>query len=463
VAARKPPGRGRALRTPRVDPARSAALLLLTELDAEGIPAGGRMEQLEGTLTRADERRFFHALVQETLRHRLRLDHRLAAALTGRTLEELPAAIRNVLRLGACQLLLLEGIPAHAAVDTSVSLARRHGHAGTAALVNAVLRRLAREPAKRALDPAAPAPPLAVRFSHPSWLVQRWLDRFGLERTERILAFNLEQPDYWLRLRPGAAPPPGAAPGWIPGTARLPAGSRPAEHAGFAEGEWSIQDGSGILVGALAPEVRGLVVDLCAAPGTKTGHLAERALAGTRILACDLSVGRCRRMRRGRRRLEAGASAGAVAPGVGSVAGGVTVETVCADGRRLPLRAPWDGALLDAPCSNLGVLRRRVDLKWRARASEISRLAAIQSALLQSAAAGLAPGGWLVYSVCTTEPEETLAQRDLFLERQTDFHPYPLPDWIPEAARGRSGEMILIPGELETDGGYAFVVRRNGA
>jgi 16S rRNA (cytosine967-C5)-methyltransferase len=425
---------------------------VLVGLDEEAVPAGIWIERAESSFGRREDRALFRALVGAVLRHRSRLDAVLDGLLDRSPVADLPPPIRAALRLGAAQLVLLDGIPAHAAVDTSVELAARHGHRGTAGLVNAVLRRLGREGRARweewdRFEANDPVLTLAVRHSHPAWLVRRWFVRWGLAETERVLRWNNALPDYWLRLRPGAAAPPGAAEGWIPDTARFPAGSHPAEQPGFSSGEWTIQDGSGILVGLLLPEVRGLVLDLCAAPGTKTGHLAERASAGTRLLALDSSPGRLRRLVRGLAR-QAGAP--------------IRIVPVAADGRRVPVRAPWEAVLIDAPCSNLGVLRRRVDLKWRAREEEIFRLASLQAGLLGAAAAGCAAGGHLVYSVCTMEPEETSEQRDRFLAAHPEWSPAPLPAAVPMEARGREGEMLLPPGRFETDGGYAFLVRRGG-
>ncbi len=422
------------------------------------------MERREAALPDPRARSFFRSLVAGTLRHRGRLDHLLGGWLTGRGLEELPPAIRGALRLGAAQLLVLDGVPPHAAVHETVALAGRHGHRGTTGLVNAVLRRAAREGRAAWAEIDRQAAPtvesLALRYSHPEWLVRRWLARWGAERAEAVLRWDNQQPDYWVRLRPergsgpgdapsgSAAAPPGSVPGWVPGTVRLPAGARPAELPGFAEGRWTVQDGSGILVGLLCAPVRGLVIDLCAAPGTKTGHLAERAEPGARVLAVDLSPGRLRRLRRGLARL-GGPEAG-------------RVHVVAADSGRLPVRRPWSGALLDAPCSNLGVLRRRLDARWRAREEEIPRLAAVQARLLDAAAEGGAPGSWLVYSVCTTEPEEGELQRDRFFGNHPDWEPAEIPEAVPPGARLRTGEMLLAPGAWETDGGYAFRARRRG-
>jgi 16S rRNA (cytosine967-C5)-methyltransferase len=432
--------------------ARGAALRLLLDLEESAVPATGRMEQTEGSLSESADRAFFRTLVLETLRHRARLDHLLNGWLDRRPLSALPPPIRNALRLGAVQLLVLDGIPPHAAVHETVELAAAHGHRGTTGLVNAVLRRAAREGRARweALDQERRAPTavnLSLRYSHPDWLVRRWMSRWGAERTEAVLSWNNRHPDYWLRLRPGAAVPDGAEAGWVPGSARMPAGSRPAREAGFARGDYTVQDGSGILIGSLCEPVRGTVLDLCAAPGTKTGHLLERAEPGARVVALDLSPGRLKRLVRGLGRWPTAASA----------------LVVAADSTRVPVRGPWHGILLDAPCSNLGVLRRRVDLKWRAREEEIDRLAVLQARLLDAAAEGAAPGAWLVYSVCTTEPEETERQRDRFFDAHPGWRPRELPGSVPAAARGREGEMALVPGELETDGGYAFVARRSEA
>jgi 16S rRNA (cytosine967-C5)-methyltransferase len=494
---------------------REAALAVLAGLDEEAVPAGGLIERAESSFGRREDRALFRALIGAVLRHRSRLDAVLDSLLDRLPVAELPLPIRAALRLGAAQLVVLDGIPAHAAVDTSVELAARHGHRGTAGLVNAVLRRLGREGRARweewdRFEATDPVETLAVRHSHPVWLVRRWAARWGLAETERVLRWNNAIPDYWLRLKPGATAPPGAADGWISGTARFPAGSHPAEQSGFSAGQWTIQDGSGILVGLLLPEVRGVVLDLCSAPGTKTGHLAERARTGTRLFALDPSRGRLRRLARGlarqgrspdcaaavvartavRSASVAGASgigasvagasvagaSGTGASGIGASAAGaneagasgtgpveeasVRILLAVADGRRTPIRPPWDSVLVDAPCSNLGVLRRRVDLKWRAREEEILRLAVLQAELLVAAAAGCAAGGHLVYSVCTMEPEETSEQRDRFFAAHPLWTPAPLPAAIPMEARAREGEMLLPPGKFETDGGYAFLARR---
>ncbi|MEZ4654481.1 MAG: transcription antitermination factor NusB [Candidatus Eisenbacteria bacterium] len=431
----------------RTTTARSLALELLLEFERDPFPLTSALEQQEERLSDPRERHLLHTLVLETLRHRTRLDFVVSKFLRKGTVDDLPARTRNILRIGAVQILLLDRIPPHAAVSTAVDLAHAKHGAGLPPLVNAILRKLVREGRSRwdELDRTV-RPNLASRYSHPQWLVERWTGRWGRERTEAMLRWNSVAPDYWLRLAPGAAPPPDATPGWIPGTARWPAGSRPELSEEFRAGALTVQDGSAILVGCLPPCVHGLVLDCCAAPGTKLSHLNERAESGTTLIGLDLSWGRLARLRAGlgrHRNVE-----------------GVRIGIVNADATRLPLRPPWQGVVIDAPCSNLGVLRRRVDARWRVQSEDPAELAELQSRLLEAAAHGLEPGGWLVYSVCTIEPEETILQRRSFLERHSDWTPIPSPEFVPQEARLEPGEILLLPGEHETDGTYAFAVRK---
>lgn len=442
--------------------ARALALDLLIQFDQSPFPISGPLEQVESRLEDPRERHLARALVIEVLRHRARLDWLIGQWLRRGGASDLPAPARNVLRIGAAQLLLFDRIPPHAAVSSAVDLAHSRGAAGLPGLVNAVLRKLAREGRAQwdALDAggepgSSVGGALALRHSHPEWLVARWLARWGEARTEAILRWDNTAPDYWLRLAPGAAPPEGSVPGWIPGTARLPAGSRPGSSEGFRAGEFTVQDGSATLVGWLPPVVSGLVLDLCAAPGTKLSHLIERAEPDAALVALDKSPSRLQRLLQGDR------SRTVLSPQEGERAR-ERVWVAAADAAHIPVRGPWQGVLIDAPCSNLGVLRRRVDARWRVQEEGIAQLASLQASLLEAAARNLEPGGWLVYSVCTVEPEETIERRREFMKRRPDWEPIPLPEFIPADVRMEPGEFLLLPGQHETDGTYAFAVRRPG-
>lgn len=506
------------------DPVRTRAIQLLLQVE-EGIPLSGPMEQAE-TQLEAVARPRLRSLVSSTLRNRSRIDAVLQTFLRKTKVRKLHPPLRQILRLGAGEL-IFEDKPDAVVVDAWVGEAGRFGHQGTRGLCNAVLRRVAESGAvswHEVVERRDGLEKLALEFSHPTWLVERWTSQFGEERCREILAWNQQPPEIWLRLQedlselesssdPGVgtqwpalpaqerpalpahvhAALPGQ-PTWIPGTLRLEPGTRATELPGFKDGDFTIQDGSGTLVGLLPPEVHGTVVDLCSAPGTKTGHLLERATPGSRIVAADLSVGRLRRLGVGLSRLSAGDGAavgagsgagsgsgagggtgaevgtraaagvgtGARASSAGSESGkGVALHRVAADGAHPAWAPAIDGILVDAPCSNLGVIRRRPDVRWRAREDEIGRLAEVQRGLLQAATATVAPGGWLVYSVCTIEPQETWNHREWFLETQPGWSPVPVPAWVPDSVRRDEGETFLVPGEHGTDGGYAFVMRRD--
>jgi 16S rRNA (cytosine967-C5)-methyltransferase len=320
-------------------------------------------------------------LVQGTLRHRALVDHHIAA-LTRDGFDRLPAAIRAALRLGAYQILQLTRVPFSAAVDESVELAKRYGHPGTAGLVNAVLRRLAagaREPLPdREADPVGH---LAVAHSHPAWLVTRWLARYGFDETEALLRADNEEP--LVSVRPnahrispdrlvellraeGMAPVPGRNGGPV---FLLPGGYVASRSPLFRNGLLSLQDEAEACVPMiLDPRPGERVLDLCAAPGGKASQIAERVAPEGLLVAVEVQPGRARALRENlehRLRLP-------------------RAEVVCADGRVPPFRAnAFDRVLLDAPCSGLGVLRRRADARWRKDEEGILTLATLQRGLLK--------------------------------------------------------------------------------
>jgi len=256
-------------------------------------------------------------------------------------------------------------------------------------------------------DPADAVEHLAVTLSQPTWLVARWLARFGRERTESICRGGLAPPPVTLRVNrlKGSrdallARLPGAEPGDDPWSIRLRTPGAVSELPGYAEGAFVVQDEASMRVAQLLePRAGGAYVDLCAAPGGKSTHLAELMADRGRVLALDPQRQRLAKLAEACRRL-----------------GLRSVRWVCADGRKPPLaHAAWDGVLLDAPCSNTGVLARRVEARWRLRAGDVAALAEIQIELLCAAAALVRPGGRMVYSTCSVEPEENEERVALFL------------------------------------------------
>ena len=392
------------------------------------------------------------SLVQGTLRHRALLDHHLSA-LTQSDLDGLPAWIRGALRVGAYQILVLTRVPARAAVDESVKLARRYGHPGTAGLVNAVLRRLA--DGARAPLPAPEEDPvgrLAIMHSHPRWIVERWVKRWGEAEAARLLEADNEEPRVSVRgnghrIDPKALAAALEAEGWKPEPGPnggpvllLPRGYVVSRSRLFREGFLSLQDEAEAVVPLLLDLKPGdRALDLCAAPGGKSAQIAERVAPGGSVIAIERHTGRARALREnlvGRLRLP-------------------SVHVICGDGAKPPLRGPFACALVDAPCTGLGVLRRRADARWRKEASAIAEMAARQRAILGAAAPLVRPGGALVYSVCSLEPEETDDIVRSFLSEHREYRLDDARPFLPPAFASEEPVLRATPHGHGTDGVFA--------
>ena len=426
------------------DPVRQAACSILLRAETQRKSIDAPLRSIAASFEERD-RRFLWNLVQETLRWKLRLDA-VIAPLLKHPHDRLEPAARVVLRLSAAQFCLMDQVPEHAIGDEAVRLARQFASPGVDRLVNAVTRRLAADGRSRwkRIDQERDPAQWDVQTSHPDWLVRRWRSRHGDEIARAILEWDNQRAPVWLRARPGGLKPDGQ-PGWVPHTYRMPDEYRPSSDPGFASGEWTVQDPSESLVCLLAPDrVEGPIVDLCAAPGTKTSHLAER-YSGF-LIATDRTRQRVQRMRETLARTRTAAA------------------ILVADARTAALRSgSVGGVLVDAPCSNLGVLRRRPDARWNvAGETDIARRAKTQSDLLRCAAALLRPGGWLLYSVCSTEPEETEGIRTAFLDQDQRFRSEPVAFELPDELVTGEGSIMIRPGQRDCDGVYACLFRRVG-
>jgi 16S rRNA (cytosine967-C5)-methyltransferase len=415
-------------------PARLLAWRLLEGLDRGGPPLGERLAQPEVDALPPRERAFLHELLLGTLRHRGRIDHVLGALLD-RPLDDASPAVRAILRLGAYQLLWMR-VPARAAVNEAVELARRSEPRGSG-FVNAVLRRLAREGPAAAPDPAAdPLGWLITEGSLPRWLAERWLARLGPEAAVARARAALAPPPVTLRLNPrrpqaehevrGAGLELTPLP--VPGAWRASASPPPAL---AAQGLVYVQDVGSQLVGQLAA-VPGRVLDACAAPGGKALLLAD---SGAAVVAAEASPRRLRTL-------------AALTDRWGAPRGMV----VGADALRPPFPpASFDAVLLDAPCSGLGTLARHPDIRWRFQPEDLARQWRRQAQMLRALAPLVRPGGRLVYATCSTEPEENEDVVTAFLADGHGFAPAPLPPW---AAPYRDGAFArTLP---ERDGGDGF-------
>jgi 16S rRNA (cytosine967-C5)-methyltransferase len=404
------------------------------------------------------DRALLTELVLGTLRWQRRLDWTLARA-SHRALDDLQPWVRTLLRLTAYQLGFLDRIPQWAAVHEAVELAKRRRSAGATAFVNGVLRALASESRPWPVPTAAdPVESLALRASHPTWLVERWWARYGPTEAEALAVAMSEAPSVVVRANTlrdtvdGVATAlHGAGVGATP-TRFAPEGLS-LERAGdlrqlapLRNGSAVVQDEAAIMVGhALGPLPGETVADVCAAPGTKTTHLAALMENRGRIVAADPHPGRLGLLR------EASARCGAD-----------IVEPRLAEARALArdLRQTCDRVLVDAPCSNLGVLRRNPDAKWRRAPGDFPVLAAAQASILDAAAALVRPGGVLVYATCSLEPEENEAVVAGLRARHPDMEPDPLPPTVPEACRVTPDVLRMAPHRHGSDGFTAHRLRR---
>ena len=382
-------------------------------------------------------------LVYGTLAWQGRLDHHLAG-LVRSPLARLEPAVHVALRLGLYQLLFLERVPAYAAVDASVRLAGRSRRVA-AGLVNAVLRRAAAAGRDGLALPDAAADPLgrlAIEWSHPRWLVERWARDFDHDDLVRLMASDNVRGPVAVRtnrlrtsrealLADLAARGADACAGdWAPdaivvrrGAARLRA------TAAWRAGHFAFQGEASQLVAPLLAPAPGMrILDACAAPGGKTTHAA--ALVGDgEVVALDVRPAGAARIAREARRLGAG-----------------SVRAIAGDARRPPLRGAFDAVLVDAPCSGLGTLRRHPEVRWRRQPADVARLAVLQREILDGVAPLVRPGGTLVYAVCTLMREEN---GDVIRDFLTGWPRFHLDD-LSGAVAGRVRDALTPEGFLRT-------------
>ena len=389
------------------------------------------------------------ALCQElaygVVRWQRTLDWLIARKTAGRTQK---AALQILLRLGLYQMFWLDRIPDHAAVNETVELARQLGYGAQSGFINAVLRGAARErdETKKLLEDLKTAQP-SLGYSHPDWLCERWQKRWGAEKLRQLLAWNNTPPKLFARvnaLRADAARllEQWRSEGieydfvrrdWFEENLIFELKSHPplATLPSFQQGLFYVQDPSTLLaVHELDPQPGETVLDLCAAPGGKTTYIAQLMQNRGRLVAEDLNRIRLELLRKNCARL-----------------GVACAEFTCNSSIAIPeLTAQVDRVLVDVPCSNTGVMRRRVDLRWRIRPEEIDRLRSTQLELLHDGARQTKPGGALIYSTCSLEPEENSQVVKEFLATHPDFN--------------LERERELLPFIDGVDGAYVATLRR---
>lgn len=409
------------------------------------------------------DRALLTELTYGTLRWRGKIDARLIRYIR-RSLDDTDPLIRNLLRVTFYQLLFLDKIPDYAAVNEAVELAKAHGGSKVAGFVNGVLRSFLRERDRTAALQSTSdwqEAALAIEYSHPQWLVEKWLNYFGRKETETLLKANNEIAPLVLRvnsrkgsreallgllLKNGVA---AVTTRWSPAGIWVQSRSTVNQLPGFQEGLFQVQGEASQLVSYLVSPQKGeRILDACAAPGGKTTHIAELLADTGELIALDKSERGIEKIRENVARL-----------------GLASLRTARSDvSRPLPaeLCSPYDRILVDAPCSGLGTLRSHPETKWHRDQSDIERLAHLQKNIINQVARHLKPGGVLVYSTCTLTNNENEHIVEEFLEHHKEFVLDDAASYLPEKARSlvRGNYFMTLPHRHDTDGFFAARMRK---
>ena len=446
--------------------ARAIAFSILLDTETKGAFASELLHSRLAGEADSREAALTTELVMGTLRWLRTLDF-FIERYARRRAAKLDAEVLIALRMGIYQLRHLQRIPVRAAVNESVELARRARKSSAAALVNAVLRRASAEIGKPPADflPAALdlAERLGIEHSHPTWMVERWLRKFGRQKTVELLEWNNRAPAQDISIMDASHRDETIeslkkagfeiAPGRLLRNAAVVRKGNVAGAAAFQNGSIAIQDEASQMIPLLLDvRVGNSVLDLCAAPGGKTLALARQAGAGALVVACDIHESRLRAMRE---RFQSACQ--------------TNVNLIALDGARaLPFASKFDRILVDAPCGGTGTLARNPEIRWRLRAEDLAALHSRQVALLTSAIGSLAAGGTLIYSTCSLEPEENelVVREALGANGQFRTEPVQIPEeMLAEGVQARdiiseNGAFRTFPPAHHTDGFFAVAIRR---
>jgi 16S rRNA (cytosine967-C5)-methyltransferase len=448
-----------------IAPARTAAFTALRDVNAGRLDLPAALASIRPTLQDERDRALAADLVIGTLRWQRQIGY-LIEHFAKRALSKLDFEVLQILRLGVYQLLHLDRVPAAAAVNDAVAMTRRARKTSAAGLVNAVLRAISRN-AHRLPLPLRPPEGDAVEYlevslSHPAWLSRRWLGRFGFEAAEAWEQFNNAAAPLTLRVnrlktdrdavvRDLASLGVAVEPARYAPDGLIVTSGNPLRTPLAGTGHFVLQDEASQLVALLGAPLPGTkVLDTCASPGGKTTAMAAMADDRTRIVAADVRGARVQLLR------ETVAASGAR-----------NIQVVQADLQAgLPFTAEFDVVFVDAPCSGLGTVRRDPDIRWRRVESDLVPLAAAQAAMIRNAAAAVAPGGRLIYSTCSSEPEENDRVVADFLSSNPQFSMINLRSERPayfdalEPVLDEHGVLRTMPHLHQLEAFYGAVLRR---
>jgi 16S rRNA (cytosine967-C5)-methyltransferase len=438
---------------------RQLAFLALRDIHRRGAFTDVALDRvLRTTKLNSADRGLVTDLVYGTVRRSRSLDA-LIDQLGKKKAHQQPPDLRTILHIGLYQLRYQERIPPSAAVNTTVELAKENGFKGLAGVVNGLLRqyeRLATSSGEPLQLPVEPVERLGVLHSFPDWIIQIWLEQLGVEETEQLCEWFNQSPTIDLRVNTlrvsiedvetamqSAGVDVRRVP-QLPQALRVVGGTGAIQQLpGFSEGWWTIQDSSAQLVSHLLnPQTGDVVIDACAAPGGKTTHIAELMADEGKIWACDAKASRLKKLKENAQRLQL-----------------KSIQICTGDSRNFSqFTNSADSVLLDAPCSGLGTLHRRPDIRWRITPETVHELSILQGELLEQAATWVKPGGVLVYATCTLHPQENEGVIQPFLERNPHWQIEPPAPHSPLSTFSMpQGWIKVLPHQHQMDG--FFMVR----
>ena len=409
----------------------------------------------EGDNITDQDRRFITMLVQGTVRLTGRLDWELKQVFVGEY-DELKDSLRILLRLGAYQLFYMNSVPDYAAVTTTVQLAKKI-HPNLGGLTNAVLRTLINLEERNIPDEHTPVATLADYLSHPEWLINKWIKDQNYEKARALAEWNNENPQLWFRVN-RLEYTPTKFKNYLKKHEikfeqfeHIPEFFQTSKHQEliksdiFKEGKISIQDpAAGLVVKLVDPQKKESIIDACAAPGGKSSYTAELLKNTGSILSLDSNEKRLDRLDSTISRLHI-----------------TNTETDLVDitEDEVPMT---DKMLLDVPCSGTGVMAKRADIRWRRSIDDILEMHLLQRKILWAASNYINPGGVIIYSTCSVEPEENWMVVEAFIKSHPDFSIESAKDKVPDIFVDDNGALVTYPPEHKIDGGFAVRLRKNG-
>ncbi|HEY9059514.1 MAG TPA: 16S rRNA (cytosine(967)-C(5))-methyltransferase RsmB [Pseudobacteroides sp.] len=447
-----------------IDLPREIALKTIYDINEKGAYSNIALsKQLESNTLKDVDRAFVTDLVYGTIKWKLTIDY-IISNFSSTKLKKISPWILNVLRLGVYQILYMDRIPESAACNESVKLSKKYGHAASSGFVNGILRNIARKKNSISYPDKQKDPVLylSVKYSHPDWLVNEWINNFGVEFTESLLISNNEVPDFTIRVNTLKTTKEELISNFRESGLEASEGRAVDEalvlkNPGsflkldvYKAGHFQVQDESSMLPSKiLDPKPGELVIDVCSAPGGKTTHMAQLMNNKGSIIARDIHEHKISLINEASERL-----------GI-SIIKAQVYDALMVD-ESLVEKA--DRVLVDAPCTGYGIIRKKPDIKWSRTMSDLKEITELQLKILSAASKYVKPGGFIVYSTCTIGKEENRDLVERFLTNNKEFDFCGFNELLPEVLREYSGNgyIEIYPNINKIDGFFIAKMRKRG-